>query len=110
MAGLVSNDCTMHPSFPFPARSRFDPCPVVWGHLEAFDEKWTDAKHPNGSENHFGLIDLQGNAKYAIWDLVDQGVFKELTRGNRKITKSYGGVLSELMKTVEAPPTEYNRE
>ena len=78
--------------------------------FEAFDEKWKDAKHPNGSENHFGLIDLQGKAKYAIWDLVDQGVFKELTRGNRKITKSYGGDLSELMKTVEAPPTEYSRE
>ena len=40
-------------------------------YFEAFDENWKDAGNPGGSENHFGLINLQGQAKYAIWDLVD---------------------------------------
>ena len=43
-------------------------------YFEAFDEQWKDANHPEGSENHFGLITLDGQAKYALWDLVDSGI------------------------------------
>jgi hypothetical protein len=32
-------------------------------YFEAFDEQWKDAANPKGSENHFGLINLQSQAK-----------------------------------------------
>ncbi|TNJ42606.1 glycosyl hydrolase family 17 [Tamlana fucoidanivorans] len=73
-------------------------------YFEAFDEPWKDAKNPNGSENHFGLINLNGQAKYAIWDLVDKGIFNGLTRDGQPITKTYNGRFNDLIKTVEAPP------
>lgn len=71
-----------------------------------FDEKWKDAGNPLGSENHFGLINLQSQAKYAIWDLVDAGIFDGLTRDGKSITKTYDGNLDSLMKEVKVPPTE----
>ncbi|TVR35147.1 MAG: glycosyl hydrolase family 17 [Balneolaceae bacterium] len=75
-------------------------------YFEAFDEPWKDAANPLGSENHFGLINLQAEAKYAIWDLVDEGIFDGLTRDGMPITKTFGGDLDLLMETVEVPPTE----
>ncbi|TAD86138.1 MAG: glycosyl hydrolase family 17 [Bacteroidetes bacterium] len=71
-------------------------------YFEAFDEQWKD-KNPAGSENHFGLIDLQGRAKYAIWDLVDKDVFKGLTRNGKPISKSYGGSEAALWQDVKTP-------
>ena len=44
-------------------------------YFEAFDEIWKDAQNPGGSENYFGLFTIDGQAKYAIWDLVDQNIF-----------------------------------
>ncbi|WP_038529856.1 glycosyl hydrolase family 17 protein [Formosa agariphila] len=73
-------------------------------YFEAFDEQWKDANNPLGSENHFGLINLNGEAKYALWDLVDQGVFKGLTRNGKPITKTFGGNKAALMETVAVPP------
>lgn len=70
-----------------------------------FDEQWKDAANPLGSENHFGLINLQANAKYALWDMVDKGVFEGLTRDGKPITKSFGGNWNALMEGVMAPPT-----
>ncbi len=75
-------------------------------YFEAFDEQWKDANNPGGSENHFGLINLKSQAKYAIWDLVDAGVFEGLTRDGRPITKTYGGNVDSLMKDVLVPPTD----
>jgi exo-beta-1,3-glucanase (GH17 family) len=76
-------------------------------YFEAFDEQWKDAKNKLGSENHFGLINLKGEAKYALWDLVDQGVFEGLTRDGNTIKKSLNGDLDSLMKSVLVPPVEY---
>ena len=76
-------------------------------YFEAFDEQWKDAQNKSGSENHFGLITLKGEAKYALWDLVDKGVFKDLTRNGHPITKTYGGDKNKLMETVLAPPIHY---
>lgn len=73
-------------------------------YFEAFNEKWKDAQNQNGSENHFGLFTLDGQAKYALWDLVDQGIFKGLTRNGNPITKTYGGDKEALMKDVLVPP------
>lgn len=83
--------------------------------FEAFDEQWkagweyADASH---SEKHFGLIDLDGRAKYLLWDFVDSGAFDNLTRGKDSngnsinITKSYSGNFDALMLDVELPPYE----
>ena len=60
-------------------------------YFEAFDESWKDAGNPDGSENHFGLITIDGKTKYALWDLVDAGAFEGLTRDGNPITKTFGG-------------------
>lgn len=78
-------------------------------YFEAFDEQWKDARNPNGSENHFGLINLKGQAKYAVWDLVDKDVFKGLTRDGKEITKTYNGDEKEMMKDVLAPPMKNSK-
>ena len=76
-------------------------------YFEAFDEQWKDAKNDLGSENHFGLITLKGEAKYAVWDLVDQGIFDGLTRDGEQIKKTYNGDKDALLKEVLVPPSEY---
>lgn len=73
-------------------------------YFEAFDEPWKDASNPGGSENHFGLFTVQGQAKYALWDLVDQDVFKNLKREGNPIQKTHQGNLSTLINTAELPP------
>ena len=78
-------------------------------YFEAFDEQWKDAQNVEGSENHFGLINLKGQAKYALWNLVDAGVFKGLNRNGKSISKTYNGDKDLLMKDVLAPNTEYTR-
>lgn len=72
-------------------------------YFEAFDEQWKDSKNALGSENHFGLINIQSQAKYAIWDFVDQGVFKRLNRDGKPITKTYNGNLDSLWLDVQTP-------
>lgn len=74
-------------------------------YFEAFNEQWKDAQNANGSENHFGLFTIGGKAKYAIWDLVDRGIFEDLTRNGNPISKTYNGDKEELIKSVLVPPT-----
>jgi exo-beta-1,3-glucanase (GH17 family) len=78
-------------------------------YFEAFDEQWKDAHNAKGSENHFGLFTLKGEAKYPIWNLVDKDVFKGLTRDGKKIKKSFKGDKEALMKTVLVPNADYPR-
>lgn len=72
--------------------------------FEAFDEQWKDASNSLGSENHFGLINLNGEAKYVIWDMVDSSNFNGLTRDGKTITKTFGGSKEQLMETCFTPP------
>jgi exo-beta-1,3-glucanase (GH17 family) len=72
-------------------------------YFEAFDEQWKDSGNPQGSENHFGLINLKGQAKYALWEMVDKGVFKNLTRDGKTITKTYSGNEKALWENVKTP-------
>ncbi len=72
--------------------------------FEAFDEVWKDATNDKGCENFFGIFTLDGKAKYAIWDLVDQNVFKGLERSGNPITKTYNGSLDQLFEDVMLPP------
>lgn len=76
-------------------------------YFEAFNEQWKDAHNANGSENHFGLFTTDGEAKYPIWDLVDKGIFKGLTRNGKPISKTYNGDKDALMKDVLVPPSEF---
>jgi len=73
-------------------------------YFEAFDEKWKDAMNAGGSENHFGLFNINGQAKYGLWHLVDKGVFKELTRDGKSISKTYNGNLNTLLEELKLPP------
>ena len=73
-------------------------------YFEAFDEIWKDAENPKGSENHFGLFTLDAHAKYALWDLVDKGVFEGLGRNGKPIGKTYGGDEAALLKDIKLPP------
>jgi exo-beta-1,3-glucanase (GH17 family) len=72
-------------------------------YFEAFDEKWKDSQNLLGSENHFGLINLQGQAKYVLWEMVDKGAFKGLTRDGKPITKTYDGNKKSLWLDVKIP-------
>ena len=72
--------------------------------FEAFDENWKDALNPGGSENHFGLITIDGTVKYALWDLVDQGAFEGISRGGNPLKKSWGGNMDSLLSNTEVPP------
>ena len=72
-------------------------------YFEAFDEPWKDAANPGGSENHFGLFKVDGTAKFPMWEAVDKGIFKGLSRGGKPITKTYGGDLKALLEEVELP-------
>lgn len=72
-------------------------------YFEAFDENWKDSANPEGSENHFGLINLKGQAKYALWETVDKGVFKGLTRNGKPITKTFNGDEKQMWKEVMTP-------
>jgi exo-beta-1,3-glucanase (GH17 family) len=76
-------------------------------YFEAFNEPWKDSNNKKGSENHFGLITVDGQAKYALWDLVDKGIFKGLTRNGNPITKTYNGDKEALMEDVLVPPGEH---
>lgn len=75
-------------------------------YFEAFDEIWKDAGNPGGSENHFGLFTVGGQAKYAIWDLVDQGIFKGLSRDGKPVEKTYRGDMNLLLQSVLLPPVK----
>ena len=78
-------------------------------YFEAFDEQWKDAQNSNGSENHFGLFTLNGEAKFPIWTLVDKGVFDGLTRNGNSISKTFNGNVDALMQEALVPNTSYNR-
>lgn len=73
-------------------------------YFEAFNESWKDAANQEGSENHFGLFTIDGKAKYALWNLVDKGVFKGLKRNGSAISKTYNGDKETLMSKVLTPP------
>ncbi len=78
-------------------------------YFEAFDEIWKDAANPGGSENHFGLFTIDGKAKYAIWDWVDKGVFKGLSRGGNPIVKTFDGNKSALLQQAPLPPAKQGK-
>lgn len=77
---------------------------VACFYFQAFDEPWKDPHNPSGSENFFGLFTVEGKAKYALWNQVDQGVFNSLKRGENPVQKTYNGKLENLLLEVDMPP------
>ena len=75
-------------------------------YFEAFNEPWKDGQNPGGSENHFGLFDVSGKAKYVLWDLVDQNIFKGLSRGGNSISKTFNGNKEQLLNEVFLPSSK----
>jgi hypothetical protein len=74
-------------------------------YFEGFDEPWKGGDNAGNSEKHFGLMTVDGKAKYALWGEVDKGTFKGLSRNGNPITKTYNGDKEALMKDVLVPPT-----
>ena len=72
-------------------------------YFSAFDEPWKDYANIDGSENHFGLFTVDGRAKYALWEMVDNEIFKDLNRGNNSILKSFDGDKDLMMGGVDVP-------
>ena len=77
--------------------------------FEFFDERWKDANEEAGSENHFGLIKLDGQVKYALWDLFDQQQFGGLM-SRKPLRKSFDGDRRLLMETVFSVPEGLSTE
>ena len=73
-------------------------------YFSAFDEPWKDSQNENGSENHFGLFTVHGEAKYPLWEKVDQNVFDGLSRGGNPIKKTFNGDFDALLETSNLPP------
>lgn len=73
-------------------------------YFSAFDEPWKDSQNENGSENHFGLFTVHGEAKYPLWKKVDQNVFDGLSRGGNPIKKTFNGDFDALLETSNLPP------
>lgn len=72
-------------------------------YFEAFNEPWKSSANPTDSENHFGLFKVDGEAKHALWPLVDRGVFEGLTRDGHRITSSYAAQQDMLDRHVLPP-------
>lgn len=79
-------------------------------YFEAFDEPWKDAQNPEGSENHFGLLTSDGQAKYAVWSLVDLGAFEGLTRAGNPIVKTFDGDAQAVLEDSFMPPIKAEPE
>ena len=71
-------------------------------YFEAFDEPWK-SNGTSGSEGHFGLFTVNGEAKYAIWDLFDSGVFNGLDRDGNRIKKTHSGDIRKLKMNMFIP-------
>jgi hypothetical protein len=50
------------------------------------------------------LFTVDGQAKYALWDQVDQGMFNGLGRSGNPVLKTYNGEKDKLLEEVFSPP------
>ncbi|QTN39988.1 glycosyl hydrolase family 17 [Cryomorphaceae bacterium] len=75
-------------------------------YFEAFDEPWKGGDNPGGSENHFGLITVDGVVKMALWDAFDEGDLDGLTRGGHALRKSLDGKAERALELASVPTTK----
>ncbi|MCX2980705.1 exo-beta-1,3-glucanase [Halieaceae bacterium IMCC14734] len=86
-----------------------DQAGVTLFYFEIFDEIWKEPLDQAESENHFGLVRINNEVKYALWDLVDEGKFDELTRNGEPLVKSFHGDFSALLQAFQHPPFKSQR-
>ena len=75
-------------------------------YFEAFDEPWKQAANPLDAENHFGLITVDGQIKYALWDAFDALGSDSIKRGDYLLRKTFGGSPSSLLGQIQIPYTQ----
>ncbi|HCB47869.1 MAG TPA: glycosyl hydrolase family 17 [Algoriphagus sp.] len=73
-------------------------------YFEAFDEPWKDSGNAQGSENHFGLITVDGKVKAALWEQFEAGVFQSLTRDGKPLKQTKKGNIELALKAAMIPP------
>lgn len=73
-------------------------------YFEAFDEQWKDTGNPHGSENHFGLINLNNEVKYPLWGIFEEKNLGEFKRSGLPLKISYEGNYKKLINDVSKPP------
>ncbi len=73
-------------------------------YFEAFDEPWKDSGNSQGSENHFGLITVDGKVKAALWEQFEAGVFEGLTRDGKPLKQTKKGNIELALKAAMIPP------
>lgn len=59
-------------------------------YFQIFDEPWKDDQNVGGSENHFGLITVDGKVKYGLWQEFDDAKLDSLKR-IKALRKTYEG-------------------
>ena len=77
-------------------------------YFSAFDEPWKDPRSPYASENNFGLFTVEGKAKFALWSLVDKGVFEGLSRevNGLPIQKTFDGIPQKVYISSQPPKSK----
>lgn len=73
-------------------------------YFEAFDEPWKDGDNPNGSENHFGLITVNGQVKMPLWPAFDEGLLEGLSRAGQPLRKTLDGNPEFAIGLSSLPP------
>jgi exo-beta-1,3-glucanase (GH17 family) len=73
-------------------------------YFEAFNEPWKDQDNVDGSENHFGLFTVGGQAKWVLHQVVEKGVFEGLGRNGQTVTMAQDKKLDQLAQASLAPP------
>ena len=104
VAGSKAADEYKQKAFYDRLRAWTDDAGITLFFFEAFDEQWKKADSPDDSENHFGLVTLDNEVKYALWDAFDEGQFVSLTRDGQPLKKSFSGDLELLVASAVAPP------
>ena len=81
---------------------------VTTVYFSAFDEPWKDPNGPNATENNFGLFTVEGKAKYALWEAVDQKLLQGLSREDNgpTIQKTFAGNQAAVWATVLTPKSK----
>lgn len=73
-------------------------------YFEAFDEPWKDSGNAQGSENHFGLITVDGKVKAALWEQFEADVFQGLTRDGKPLKQTKKGNIELALRAAMIPP------
>ena len=81
---------------------------VTTVYFSAFDEPWKNPNDPNATENNFGLFTVDGKAKYALWEVVDDNLLQGLNREENSpaIQKTFAGDRAAVWATVLTPKSK----